>query len=80
MSHFKVMQPRVLPRFETLKFIVAINQIASFRELASIYSWCYMNCTEWNLQITNNLEDPGVVLFGFNDELEALMFKLTWAC
>jgi hypothetical protein len=80
MSDFKVMQRPILPRFDTLKYRVVVDRVLTLKELAVIYTWCCNNTTEWNLQIENLAEELGRVTFAFNDELEALMFKLTWAC
>jgi hypothetical protein len=68
-----------LPPFASLKHRVVLTRVNTLKELAVIYSWCCANCTEWNLQVLSGLELPTSIAFAFNDELEALMFKLTWA-
>jgi hypothetical protein len=79
MSEANLVKHPPLPKFESLKYRVALDHVTNLQTLAGIYTWCYMNCSEWNLLVTNELTQPFKVEFAFNDENEALMFRLSWA-
>lgn len=79
MSELNIVKLPPLPRFDTLKYRVALTNVEKLQTLVEIYTWCYSNCSEWNLLVSNELTQPFKVEFAFNEENEALMFRLAWA-
>jgi hypothetical protein len=68
------------PPFATLGIQVPVPHSITLKEVARMYSWCSMNSTKWNLRVDSSNNKTFKVTFAFENEMEALIFKLTWAC
>jgi hypothetical protein len=67
------------PPFDTLQVRVSPQNPVTLKEVAYMYAWCNLNSTRWNLRVETSNDKKFEVTFAFDDELEALTFKLTWA-
>jgi hypothetical protein len=67
------------PPFDNLSIKVSPLRSVTLKEVAYMYAWCSLNSTRWNLRVDASNNKYFDVTFAFNDELEALTFKLTWA-
>jgi hypothetical protein len=67
------------PSFDTLLIKVSPKKPVTLKEVAYMYAWCNLNSTRWNLRVDTSNDKKFDVTFAFDDEIEALIFKLTWA-
>lgn len=67
------------PPFDTLQIRVSPNKAVTLKEVAHMYAWCSLNSKKWNLRVDSSNNKMFEVTFAFDDELEALLYKLTWA-
>jgi hypothetical protein len=74
-----ILESYLNPRFDTLPHKVPVLNQVKLADIAHMYAWCSVNTQKWNLYVTPSNDKMFEVTFAFDDEMDALVFKLTWA-
>lgn len=74
-----ILESYLLPRYETLPYKVPVMNKVKLMDIARMYAWCSVNTQKWNLYVETSETNKFEVTFAFDDEMDALVFTLTWA-